>query len=147
MSKIILSEELVEALKTEIKECNLDLNIITGFCKLDTLKLINSLCSDNVNKKLLVRFLPSDLASGATDKEIYDYIISHDDVLGIDLLQTRIFGNKIYIDLEIEVDASYSLEKAHAVAEDVHKNIEQRFPKVKHIMIHVNPYEGEEGKC
>ena len=82
-----------------------------------------------------------------TEKEIYDYVISHDDVLGIDLLQTRIFGNKIYIDLEIEVDASYSLEKAHAVAEDVHKNIEQRFPKVKHIMIHVNPYEGEEGKC
>ena len=82
-----------------------------------------------------------------TEKEIYDYIISHDDVLGIDLLQTRIFGNKIYIDLEIEVDASYSLEKAHAVAEDVHKNIEQRFPKVKHIMIHVNPYEGKEGKC
>ena len=82
-----------------------------------------------------------------TEKEIYDYIISHDDVLGIDLLQTRIFGNKIYIDLEIEVDASYSLEKAHAVAEDVHKNIEQHFPKVKHIMIHVNPYEGEEGKC
>lgn len=73
MSKIILSEELVEALKTEIKECNLDLNIITGFCKLDTLKLINSLCSDNVNKKLLVRFLPSDLASGATDKEIYEF--------------------------------------------------------------------------
>ena len=63
-----------------------------------------------------------------TEKEIYDYIISHDDVLGIDLLQTRIFGNKIYIDLEIEVDANYSLEKAHAVAEDVHKNIEQRFP-------------------
>lgn len=82
-----------------------------------------------------------------TEKEIYDYIISHDDVLGIDLLQTRIFGNKIYIDLEIEVDANYTLEKAHAVAEDVHKNIEQRFPKVKHIMIHVNPYEEKEGKC
>nr|WP_302624847.1 cation transporter dimerization domain-containing protein [uncultured Eubacterium sp.] len=45
------------------------------------------------------------------------------------------------------LSANYSSKKAHDVAEDVHKNIEQRFPKVKHIMIHVNPYEGEEGKC
>ena len=74
-----------------------------------------------------------------TEKEIYDYVIAHSDVLGIDMLQSRIFGNKIYIDLEIEVCADYTLEKAHDIAEEVHKDIEKSFPKVKHVMIHVNP--------
>ena len=73
------------------------------------------------------------------EKAIYDCVISHEDVLGIDLLQSRIFGNKIYVDLEIELDASYTLEKAHRIAEDIHKDIEKNFPKVKHVMIHVNP--------
>ncbi|MDD6233212.1 MAG: cation diffusion facilitator family transporter [Frisingicoccus sp.] len=74
-----------------------------------------------------------------TEKAIYDCVISHEDVLGIDLLQSRIFGNKIYVDLEIELDASYTLEKAHRIAEDIHEDIEKNFPKVKHVMIHVNP--------
>lgn len=74
-----------------------------------------------------------------TEKLLYDCVMEHKDVLDIDLLQTRIFGNKIYVDVEIQVDGSYSLLKAHDIAEAVHDNIEQNFPKVKHIMIHVNP--------
>ena len=74
-----------------------------------------------------------------TEQDIYQCVMWHDEVLGIDLLQSRIFGNKIYIDLEIRVNASYTLEKAHDIAEDVHEDIEKNFPKVKHVMIHVNP--------
>ncbi len=62
-------------------------------------------------------------------------------MLGIDLLQTRIFGNKIYVDVEIQVDGLYSLQEAHEIAELVHERIEQEFRKVKHIMVHVNPKE------
>lgn len=74
-----------------------------------------------------------------TEKQIYDCVMNNKDVMGIDLLQTRIFGNKIYVDLEIQADASYTLLEAHNIAEVVHDDIEQNFPKVKHIMIHVNP--------
>lgn len=74
-----------------------------------------------------------------TEKEIYDCVMKHEEVLGIDLLQSRIFGNRIYVDLEIQINASYTLEKAHAIAEEVHEDIERNFPKVKHIMIHENP--------
>lgn len=74
-----------------------------------------------------------------TEKQIYDCVMNNKDVMGIDLLQTRIFGNKIYVDLEIQADASYTLQEAHNIAEVVHDDIEQNFPKVKHIMIHVNP--------
>ena len=74
-----------------------------------------------------------------TEKEIHDCTLKHPEVKGIDLLQTRIFGNKIYVDLEIALDGSYSLQKAHEIAEEVHDDIEQHFPKIKHIMVHVNP--------
>lgn len=74
-----------------------------------------------------------------TEKQIYDCVRKNDEVLGIDLLQTRIFGNKIYVDVEIEVNGSYTLQAAHNIAEAVHEDIEQNFPKVKHIMVHVNP--------
>ncbi len=60
-------------------------------------------------------------------------------VLDIDLLHTRVFGNKIYVDIEISADAEQSLREAHGIAERVHDSIEKEFPKVKHIMVHVNP--------
>lgn len=74
-----------------------------------------------------------------TEKRIYDCVMENENVLGIDLLQTRIFGNKIYVDVEIQADGSYTLQEAHNIAESVHEKIEQNFPKVKHIMVHVNP--------
>ena len=74
-----------------------------------------------------------------TEKQLYDCAMHNEHVLGIDLIQTRIFGNKIYVDMEIGVDGSLTLQQAHEIAEAVHEDIEQNFPKVKHIMVHVNP--------
>lgn len=74
-----------------------------------------------------------------TEYQIFDCVMKNENVMGIDLLQTRIFGNKIYVDVEIQVDATCTLQEAHLIAENVHNDIEQNFPKVKHIMVHVNP--------
>ena len=68
-----------------------------------------------------------------------DYIRKSRGVERLDLLRTRMFGNKVYIDAEIAVDGTLSLKDAHAIAEDVHDNVEKKFPNTKHIMIHVNP--------
>lgn len=76
-----------------------------------------------------------------TENKMRECVLQNQNVQGIDMLQTRIFGNKIYVDVEILLDATLSLGKAHAIAEEVHDDIERNFPKVKHIMIHVNPYE------
>lgn len=81
-----------------------------------------------------------------TEKQIRDCIIKNVNVCCIDLLQTRMFGNKIYVDMEIGVDGSYSLLKAHEVAEEVQEEIERNLPKVKHIMVHVNPFDKKEKK-
>lgn len=74
-----------------------------------------------------------------TEKQIYECVMRNEKVLGIDLLQTRIFGNKIYVDIEIQGDATCTLQEAHDIAEEVHDEIEKHFPKVKHIMVHMNP--------
>ena len=74
-----------------------------------------------------------------TQKQIYECILETENVLGIDLLQTRIFGNKIYADAEIEVDVDVTLNEAHDISELVHQRIEEKFDMVKHIMVHVNP--------
>lgn len=74
-----------------------------------------------------------------TESRIRECVMENGEVAGIDSLHTRIFGNKIYVDIEIKVDGSYTLIKAHEIAEEVHESIERNFPKIKHIMVHVNP--------
>lgn len=74
-----------------------------------------------------------------TEQELRNCVLSQEGVMGIDLLATRVFGNKIYADIEITADGNMTLNESHAIAENVHNAIEQDFPKVKHIMVHVNP--------
>lgn len=79
-----------------------------------------------------------------TERQIYERVMTNEAVMGIDSLHTRIFGNKIYIDIEIAVDGSYTLKKSHEIAEEVHEDIEKNFQKVKHIMVHVNSAQTDE---
>ncbi|MCR0206073.1 cation diffusion facilitator family transporter [[Clostridium] innocuum] len=75
----------------------------------------------------------------AYENQLTHYIAEKEDVRSVDLLHSRMFGNKVFIDLEISVDGDKSLRDAHAVAELVHEDVELNFPEIKHIMIHVNP--------
>lgn len=74
-----------------------------------------------------------------TENLIKEYSLKQDGLLSIDLLHTRVFGNKIYVDMEIGANKDLSLFEGHQIAQKVHDTIEENFPKVKHIMIHVNP--------
>lgn len=74
-----------------------------------------------------------------TEAQIRTCVMENQDVIDIKLLKTRIFGNKIYVDVEILADASSTLQKAHHIAREVHNKIEETFPKVKHIMVYVSP--------
>lgn len=60
-------------------------------------------------------------------------------VLHIDQIKSRLFGARVYVDIEIAADGSQSLDEAHKIAEAVHDAVELEFPKVKHCMVHVNP--------
>lgn len=77
-------------------------------------------------------------------EKIKNEILSNKNVLNIDLLKTRMFASKIYADIEIAVDANLSLIEAHNIAENIHDNLENKYPNLKHCMIHVNPYKEDE---
>ena len=83
----------------------------------------------------------------ANEQALREFIKDEEGVFGIDSLRTRVFGTKVYVDVEIAVDAELKLKDAHAIAERVHDHIEKQFNKVKHIMVHVNPYEEQEGSA
>jgi len=55
------------------------------------------------------------------------------------LLKTRLFGNMIYVDVEISTDGNQTLYESHAIAHLVHDQIEEQIDNVKHCMVHVNP--------
>ena len=74
-------------------------------------------------------------------EEMHSYILEQESVNSVELLRTRMFGNKIYVDVDICVDASNTLSEAHDIAHSVHDAIEKRFTKVKHCMVHVSPSE------
>ncbi|MBR0387103.1 MAG: cation transporter, partial [Clostridia bacterium] len=75
------------------------------------------------------------------EQSLRTFVGAQDGVERIDLLHTRQFGNKIYVDLEIAVESDISLIDAHRIAERVHSAVEREFHNVKHVMIHVNPKE------
>lgn len=75
------------------------------------------------------------------ENEIRKIIESVDGVRNIDLLRTRKFGSKIYVDVEIAEDGEQSLYNAHRIAESVHDTLEETFSDIKHCMVHVNPIE------
>ena len=75
----------------------------------------------------------------STVQELRAVIVSQEGVLGIDHIHTRLFGNRVFVDVEISVDGNDTLRQAHEVAHRVHDAIEGAFPSVKHCMVHVNP--------
>lgn len=97
------------------------------------LKVAGEISKDALDKML-------DTSCGReTEERIRSFVEKQPGVEGVDLLHTRQFGNKIYIDLEIAANGELSLNEAHEIAEEVHDRVETEFANVKHVMIHVNP--------
>lgn len=74
-------------------------------------------------------------------EEIKKIILKQKGVLGIDEIKTRIFADKIYVDIDICADGNKTLNETHKIAEKVHDEVEKNFADIKHIMVHVNPYQ------
>lgn len=88
-----------------------------------------------------------DAAGKMTDKScdeetlqaIQSAVESQDGVRGVDEIKTRLFGDKIYVDVEFRADSRAALSEAHAIAQRVHDEVERVSPRIKHCMVHVNP--------
>lgn len=87
-----------------------------------------------------VKKMTDEACDEKTQTEIREFIEACEGVKRVDELLTRMFGNRIYVIAEIACDGNLSLTEAHAIAEAVHNGIEENFSAVKHITIHVNPF-------
>ena len=74
-----------------------------------------------------------------TEEKMRQLIKEQPGVLKVDVLRTRLFGAKMYVDIEIATDGDISLREGHEIAQVVHDKVEEKFPLVKHCMVHVNP--------
>ncbi|WP_337961103.1 cation diffusion facilitator family transporter [Caloramator sp. mosi_1] len=83
--------------------------------------------------------LVDESADKDTCEKIKELTLGVTGVEGIKNLKTRIFGHRIYVDLEILVDENLTVKDGHQIAEDVHDILESRIENIKHCMVHVEP--------
>lgn len=116
-----------------------------GFPVMDSIaSVIISLCiikaaydifKDGINKMV------DHSCDSETQEAILNSALNVKGVIDVDDLKTRLFGSKLYVDMEISADANLSLKASHEIAERVHSVIEEKYPECIHCMVHVNPAE------
>lgn len=74
---ILFSNEIIEAVRNELRNASSSVRIITAYCKVHTFKQLEDCISKEiVDKKLLVRFRLDDVIKGSTDFELLSYAIN-----------------------------------------------------------------------
>jgi len=56
-------------------------------------------------------------------------------------LKTRQFGHRIYVEATIGCRGDLTLKEGHAIAENLHDELERQVDTIKHVFIHVDPLE------
>lgn len=114
-----------------------------GFRFLDSItSIIICLCIIKVSFDIFIDSVNKIIDKSCDDEfieRIKTLILEVDGVKGIDSIKTRIFGNKVYIDIEVSADSNLTLDESHQIAHKIHDYIELKFKEVKHCMVHMNP--------
>lgn len=142
----------VDNLSDSLSSIGATIGIIGALCSLPVLEPIASVFIGLLILKsawdicrVAVDKLVDKAADEETEKKIAEIALSTDGVERIDVLRTRQYSNKIFVDLEIAVNAELSLIEAHRIAERVHERVEHESgEEIKHCMVHVNPSTGED---
>ena len=116
---------------------------IKGFIYMDLIaSILIAIIIVKISVEIFIESINKMLDTSCDDKtlkEIENIVLNTKGVTGIDLLKTRQFGNKIYIDIEITANKKITFKRAHNIAHEVHDNIENKISDVKHCMVHINP--------
>lgn len=88
---------------------------------------------DSINKMI------DHSCSSETVEQMRSLIEKEIGVAHIDSLHTRVFGSRIFVDVEVSCDDNLTLLESHRIAENIHQTIETNFTQVKHCMVHINP--------
>lgn len=77
--------------------------------------------------------------SDEMENEFIECAMKQEGVIDVPFIQTRIFGNKIYVEVDICADGNLTLWESHEISKRVHDSIEHNFEKIKHISVCVIP--------
>lgn len=71
---ILVSQKILDRIRDELSTSTESFLLISAYCKLPLVKYFDScIVNTSIEKKLVVRFRPDDISSGASDLEIYPY--------------------------------------------------------------------------
>ena len=77
-----------------------------------------------------------------TYNQIKEITMSVEGVKNVDSLHTRMFGNTIFVDIEIAVNGDLTTIQSHDIAQAVHDKLESdQDLRVKHCLVHINPFQ------
>ena len=108
--------------------------IMTIVISLFILKVSIDIFKDGINE-LIDKAAPDDFL-----ENIHEDILNYPGVLAINDLKSRMFGSKIYIELEIAVLDTLSVREGHDIAKGVHDMLEGKYDNIKHCIVHIDPY-------
>jgi cation diffusion facilitator family transporter len=101
--------------------------------------------SYNIGKKAI-----SVMIDHAPDTETVErltaIVTNYPDVKGYHSLRARISGNKVFVDVSIHLDKKITLERAHKISEKLEREIKQKNPIVKEVVVHVEPESPHDGE-
>lgn len=131
---LLVYDDLIKKIEDRLSNGCEKLNIITAFCKLDTLKYIDECAPEMIEKKLIVRFRLDDLVNGSTDKEIYNYCKEHNWKIYINLdLHAKVYviDDTCYIGSANTTDRGLSISKLGNI--EISKEFELSFDENEQI--------------
>lgn len=102
------------------------------FTAFEVLRDVNKTFSDSARiKPELLR---------AAVKEVDGVVQCHD-------IRTRGMESEVYVDMHVLVDPQMSIGRAHEIAARVEEKVQERFPQVCEVMVHLEPATAEELLC
>jgi cation diffusion facilitator family transporter len=115
-----------------------------GFPTLDPIAgIVVSILIIKVGIDLYIKSVKELIDESASEEliiQMKEKIYSIEGVEEIKSLKSRIFGNKIYVDLEIFVNQDITVKEGHDIAEKVHDKLENDIKDIKHCMVHIEPW-------
>lgn len=75
---ILVSQKILNRIRDELSQSTESFLLISAYCKLPLMKYFDDcIVNPNLEKRLVVRFRPEDIRSGASDLDIYPYCRDH----------------------------------------------------------------------
>lgn len=61
-------------------------------------------------------------------------------VLGTEKIRMQLYGPDAHVDIDVEVDPALSVEKAHAISQQVRVEIQKEIPLARDVIVHIEPF-------